>query len=255
MKTIKVRKIKLELYDSIDEMPIANFQKYNKFLLIDSGIGSDLDDFDAHINHLLTFISTNEMDKLKQEILNMRQNLYMINSEISPKYLAFAALIHSINGVEVTDLSDDNLKNILNSLKNARHYKILDVLAKIKKKVTYELETYFPDIFITHKEQIMYGLLKERTFLILDFVSDNHDNDDKINAIDDKINKMYSPKSFMGNNSIEVKFDKQFETLCFLLSQKGNVNAKKMTVLEFYNSISTLNSQNENELKQLKRKR
>jgi len=39
MKNLIVNKKVVRVYDSIDEMPIVNFQKYNKYLLIDSGIG------------------------------------------------------------------------------------------------------------------------------------------------------------------------------------------------------------------------
>ena len=38
------------LYDSIDELPIIRFHKYNKYMLIDSGIGSDLNDINVHID-------------------------------------------------------------------------------------------------------------------------------------------------------------------------------------------------------------
>ena len=31
MKTVKINNHELKLYDSIDEMPIVNFQKYNKY--------------------------------------------------------------------------------------------------------------------------------------------------------------------------------------------------------------------------------
>ena len=101
MKNLIVNKKVVRVYDSIDEMPIVNFQKYNKYLLIDSGIGSDADDIDAHITRVAKFIKSNNAKKALQELQNMRQNMYMVNNEISPRYLAFAALIHSIDSEEV----------------------------------------------------------------------------------------------------------------------------------------------------------
>ena len=65
----------------------------------------------------------------------MRQSMYMINSEISPKYLAFAALIHSIDGKEVTDLSDDGLKALLEEIKQIKHSKVIEFLFWLKKKL------------------------------------------------------------------------------------------------------------------------
>ena len=52
----KVNKHTVEIYDSIDELPIQRFQKYNKFLLIDSGVGSDLQDVLNHIDRAKIYI-------------------------------------------------------------------------------------------------------------------------------------------------------------------------------------------------------
>lgn len=125
----------IKVYDSIDEMPIVNFQKYNKYLLIDSGIGSDADDIDSHIVKIAKFIRAGDNKKALQELQNMRQNMYMVNNEISPKYLAFAALIHSIDGKELTDLSDDGLKEVLSEIKKIKHSKIIEFLYSLKKKL------------------------------------------------------------------------------------------------------------------------
>lgn len=135
MKTLLLNKKIIKVYDSIDEMPIVNFQKYNKYLLIDSGIGSDADDIDSHIVKIAKFIKAGNNKKALQELQNMRQNMYMVNNEISPKYLAFAALIHSIDGKELTDLSDDGLKEVLNRIKKIKHSKIIEFLYSLKKKL------------------------------------------------------------------------------------------------------------------------
>lgn len=134
MKKLIFNKKVYTLYDSIEEMPIQNFQKYNKYLLIDAGIGSDADDIDNHIVKLAKLIASDEKKKALQELQNMRQNIWMINNEISPKYMAFAALISSIDGEKVTDLSDDNLKDIIADINKARHSSLINFLYNIKKK-------------------------------------------------------------------------------------------------------------------------
>lgn len=135
MKKMLINNKIVSVYDSIDEMPIVNFQKYNKYLLIDSGIGSDVDDIDSHITKIARYIKSNDSKKAMLELQNMRQCMYMINSEISPKYLAFAALVQSVDGKEVTDLSDDSLKDLLKEIKQVKHSKIVDFLFWIKKKL------------------------------------------------------------------------------------------------------------------------
>lgn len=253
MKDLTVNKKTVRVYDSIDEMPIINFQKYNKYLLIDSGIGSDADDIDAHIARIAKFIKSNNAKKALQELQNMRQNMYMVNSEISPKYLAFAALIHSIDGEEVNDLSDDGLKNVLARLKEIKHSKIIDFLVWLKKKVTTELEMYFPGDFVNPKEKDAYDKLKQRTLFVLDSMINGTDNSEQIETIDMVMLNMHSPKSYIGSESVEIKYDKQFESTCLLIAQKTSMDAKKMTVLQFYNAVDNIKQQLEAESKSVKR--
>ena len=253
MKSLLINKKIIRVYDSIDEMPIVNFQKYNKYLLIDSGIGSDADDIDAHIIKIAKFIKANNSKKALQELQNMRQNMYMVNSEISPKYLAFAALIHSIDGKEVNDLSDDGLKKLLQDLKDIKHSKVINFLLWLKKKVTNELETYVPGDFVDPKEKEAYDRLKNRTLLVLDSIINNTDNTKQIESIDTMMLNMHAPKVFIGSESVEVKYDKQFESTCLLIAQKTNMDARKMTVLQFYNAIDNIKAQAEAEAKSLKK--
>lgn len=253
MKSLLINKKIVRVYDSIDEMPIINFQKYNKYLLIDSGIGSDADDIDAHIVKIAKYIKSNNNRKALQELQNMRQNIYMVNSEISPKYLAFVALIHSVDGKEVNDLSDDGLKKLLQDLKEVKHSKVIDFLLWLKKKVTSELEIYFPGDFVNPKEKEAYDKLKARTLLVLDSVINDTDNSKQIEAIDIMMLNMHTPKAYIGSESVEVKYDKQFESTCLLIAQKTNMDARKMTVLQFYNAIDNIKAQAEAEAKSLKR--
>lgn len=135
MKTLNIGKKTVRMYDSIDEMPIVNFQKYNKYLLIDSGIGSDLDGIDGHVMKLAKLVQAGDKAKALQELQNMRQNLYMVVSGISPKYMAFAALVHSVDGKEVPDLSDDGLKELLGQLQDVKHGVVVEFIYGLKKKL------------------------------------------------------------------------------------------------------------------------
>ena len=57
MRLLQLGKHKVELYDSIEDLPMMRFHKYNKMLLVDAGIGSDLNDFDRHIEKALWFLA------------------------------------------------------------------------------------------------------------------------------------------------------------------------------------------------------
>lgn len=253
MKKIILNDKIIRLYDSIDEMPIVNFQKYNKYLLIDSGIGSDADDIDAHITKVAKFINSGDKKSALMELQNMRQNMHMVNNELSPKYLAFAALIYSINDKVQTDLSDENLKDILLSIKEIKHIAVIEFLNWLKKKVSTELELYFPGDFTSVKEKDLYDKLKQRTLLMLDSIENDTDNSESIAELDLILFKASAPKAYVGKESVEIQYDKQFESACFIISQKSGLNAKKLTVLQFYNALDNIKRQLEAESKSFKR--
>lgn len=176
----------------------------------------------------------------------------MVNNEISPKYLAFTALIHSIDGKEVTDLSDENLKQILQDLNKVKHSSLVNLLMWIKKKVSTELETYFPSNFTDAREKEVYDKIKARTLLILDSIVTDSDNAEQIDTIDQYMLSIYKPKVYDGTESVEIRYDKQFESSCMLISQKTNMDARKMTVLQFYSALDNIKKQLDAEAKAYK---
>lgn len=254
MKTITIKNHVIKLYDSIDELPIVNFQKYNKCILIDSGIGSDIDSVDAHIINVAKYINANDKKQAISELQNLRQNMHMIVSNVSPKFLAFAALVHSIDGEEQKDLSDSRLQEIIDMIGEAPSSILVDLLAGLKKKLSFELEEYFPSEFDNAKEKEAYSKLKMRIILQLEEIAEDSDKALEIAEIDKFLFSLHKPKCFIGKESQEIKYDKQFESACMVISQKTGMNAKKMTVLEFYNTLSNLQKQLEAEKKAYKHK-
>lgn len=253
MKVVTIKGHIIKLYDSIDELPIVNFQKYNKCILIDSGLGSDIDSVDSHIVNIAKFINSDNKKQALLELQNMRQNLYMIVSNVSPKNLAFAALIHSIDGEEQKDLSDIHLQELINIINESEQSVLSNILLGLKKKLSAELEIYFPSEFDSAKEKEAYSKLKMKLILQLQEIAEDTEKASEIAEIDKFLFNLHKPKNFTGKESEEVKYDKQFESACMIISQKTGMNAKSMTVLEFYNTLSNLQKQAEAEKKVYKR--
>ena len=113
MKTIKIGKHKITYFDAISELPITRFHVYNKMLLVDSGVGSDITDFDSHAERIIAFLQKKDIESAIKEMQNLRQNLYLIQQTLSPKHMAFAALIKEIDGKPCDNISDDGLKETL----------------------------------------------------------------------------------------------------------------------------------------------
>ena len=104
---------KVRMYEAIDEMPVIRFHRFQKYLLIDAGIGSDVQAFDRHAERARRFLLQGKTEDAAAEFENMRQCVFLIQQEISPKHRAFAVLIESIDGERCEDLSDEGLDRVL----------------------------------------------------------------------------------------------------------------------------------------------
>lgn len=138
MRTDKIAGLSVQYYDSIDELPVIRFQKWNKLMIVESGVGSTLNDVNSHIKRIKGYMKSDQLNAQK-ELDNLRQNLILIVNGISPKHLAFAALVKSINGKPVTDLSDEGLKAVtarLNPENINRMDLVIDSLKKKLKKIS-----------------------------------------------------------------------------------------------------------------------
>ena len=239
MKVGKVNKHTVELYDSIDEMPIQRFQKYNKYLLIDSGVGSDVQDIINHIDRAKTYIRANPAMAVT-EMENMRQAIYLVTDELSPKYMAFAVLVHKIDGKEMNDMSDAGLKNVLSILNEAKKGWLDGILNLVNKKIDRELSLYFPGKFDDATQKEYFDNLREHTKLKLQEIISGEDMEQSIKAIETRLALLSKPRIFWGAKSVEIEYDKQFEEMCLILAHNLQVQPYTMTVLQFYNAFDYL---------------
>ncbi|WAX05475.1 hypothetical protein AS73P1_00056 [Alistipes phage AS73P1] len=239
MRTTTIAERAVIMYDAIDELPILRFHAYNKMLLIDAGIGSDLNDWDAHIEKAIRFIRKEKPDLAEKELDNLRQNVYFIQSGISPKHMAFACLVKSVDGTEYNDMTPDGLRKVLELFADAPNAELTAQLEAVKKKIDDEMQLYFPKLFDDATIKEYYDQLKQRTLLMLDAIIQGDDTDKRaeIDQITTLLMTYTHPQSFSGSDSMEIRYDKQFENMCLMLSQHLHVNPKTFTVLEYYNAF------------------
>ena len=242
MKTAKIGKHIVEYYDSIEDLPIVRFHKYNKMLLIDAGLGSDLTDFDAHIEKAVAFIQSGDKDNATNELNNLRKAVYFIQNGLSPKYLAFAALVSKVDGNETNDLSDDGLRSVVDTLADTTQKQAVSELDSAKKKIDEELRTYFPAMFDNADEKEFYNMLKARTVATLQNIIENKPQSEwqNVERLTRELLIFAKPPVFDGSESVEIVADKQFERMCLMIAQHLNVDARKYSVLAFYNAFEYL---------------
>ncbi len=240
MQTVKIGKHTVEMYDTIEELPIVRFHKYQKLLLIDAGIGADINAFDQRIEKTRRFLMDGKTDNAQKELENLRQSVFLIQSGINPKHRAFAALVAKMDGVECGDVSDDGLAKLTEKLNDAPEGELTAQLDAVKKKIDAELRLYFPGIFADSEIKEYYDLLKKRTMAVLANIIAGVNSPDATPEIEKLTTALitYSdPKSFAGSEGVEIQFDRQFENLCLVLSEQLHVKPKDYTVLEFYNAF------------------
>lgn len=243
MKTVNVGTHTVQMYDSIDELPIVRFHKYQKYLLIESGIGSTIDEFDKHIEKARRFLMMNDAANAQRELENLRHNVYMMQCGLSPKHLAFACLVFAIDGKQCTDISDDGLHKVLETFADAPTGELTDHLDSVKKKIDTELSLYFPRLYEDADIKEYYEKVRKRTLLMLTNIVNDSFSPETDKEIDDLTTALITytrPQNFNGSDSMEIKFDRQFENLCITLANQLSVQPKQYTVLEYYNAFEYL---------------
>lgn len=134
MKDVELNGHKVRLYDSIDDLPMVRFHKYNRMLLVDAGIGSDISDLDNHIERVVRYIRKGDNESAAKELDNLRQNVYMVMTEQSVHDLSFACLVESIDGERRDDLSPEGLQQVCELLGGATRRELAGAFQSAKKK-------------------------------------------------------------------------------------------------------------------------
>lgn len=248
MKTYKIGGKNVVIFDSVEDLPVFRFYKYNKMLLIDAGIGADLIDANRHLERAIIYCGS-KPDKAHQELENLRQTFHFIQSEINPKHLAFAARVYSIDGDVRSDVSDEGLKATLDLLRDSPVSQIEKVLGEIKKKLDTELLTYFPTIFADSQQKEFFDLLRSKVVEELGGLLSDEDRSDVITQLNNKLLTFSDPETFGGSKGVEVNFDRQFTEMGILLSHRLGLDHASMTVLEFYNAFEYLKDQEKKDRK------
>ena len=84
----------------------------------------------------------------------------------------------------------------------------------------------------------------------LDEIAQGSDHGEEIREIESQMVRHDKPRAFQGQRNAEVLYDKNFVGCCIAIAQNLNMDAKQMTVMEYYRALEVLEEQQ----KQLKKK-
>lgn len=135
MYEVKFNETTVRLYDSIQDAPIERFNAYQKYSLLDAGVGSTINDVNTHFQKLFQQLSAGDSEAAAKEAKNLFYNFNYILEGVNISHYRFAVLVHSINGVRLPDLYPETLKQVLFDLskKGLTNKAISDYLENVKK--------------------------------------------------------------------------------------------------------------------------
>lgn len=123
MRKIVFKRHVIEVHDDFKQIEIDRLAAFNRYVMLDSGIGSSLSDIDKKISSIISFVSASEKDAAKKEIMALRKLMFFFTEEIDPENLSFACLVKSIDNKEYYDLTSSGLKEVINHLKRIKFTK------------------------------------------------------------------------------------------------------------------------------------
>ena len=113
---LKLGKHKIEFYDSIDSLPFDRFNSFNKYVMLDAELGSDVMAFDTKISKIFQFLGKEMTKEATGELYNLRNTYHNVMNENNVRGLAFACLVRRIDGEKVHDFSTESLEIVLKKL-------------------------------------------------------------------------------------------------------------------------------------------
>lgn len=106
----------IEMFSSYETLPMERFRKFNKFILKDSDIGSDVASFVTRIQKAIDYIDCDAKGEAVQELSNLSYTIISMFNDYSLSQNAFACMVKSINGVTKDDLTEDGLASTIEEL-------------------------------------------------------------------------------------------------------------------------------------------
>lgn len=136
MKKVKVNDHVVIFIDTPEKLPIKRFQKFNKFFMIDLEVGCDFADYQKRTQSVIEFLKKDMKSEAVKELTNRSQMVWNLFTEYSPKGMALACLIKSIDDVEYEDYDEEGLELIVERLGEIGFTQdnLIETLDEVKKK-------------------------------------------------------------------------------------------------------------------------
>lgn len=110
-------KHEIELFDSIQNLPVLRFQRFNKYQMQSVEIGSTFEDYDQRTVKAMQFLKKGMKDEAIQELENRRQTVFNAFNDFTPVGRSFAILVKRIDSRDYSKtFAPDDLDRVLQHL-------------------------------------------------------------------------------------------------------------------------------------------
>jgi hypothetical protein len=241
----KFKNHEIEIYDSIQNLPVLRFQKFNKYQMIASEIGNDFADYDKRTEKALAFLHKNMVQEAIQELNNRRQTVFNAYNEFTPIGKSFAVLIKRIDKQVYEMYAPDDLDAILKHLNDIGfNFKTSMIkLREVKKKIETELVVYYPNFFPKNTEQNKSYLRVSRVNAMLDMIINNDDSySERVFEIEKEILEDDKPNiwNVWQDNNMERVLEVDFQKFGISVMELSGQNLTEITTFTFYATVEHL---------------
>lgn len=132
---VEVKGHTIEVFDSIDELGILRFHKFNKYQMQANEVGSDFADYEARTEQTYKFLQKKMFKEAIKELNNRRLTVFNAYNNNPIRGKAFAVMIKQIDDKRYNGTGQDEIKEILNHLERIglSYIKSMEILIDVKK--------------------------------------------------------------------------------------------------------------------------
>jgi hypothetical protein len=244
----KFKNHEIELYDSIQNLPILRFQKFNKYQMIASDIGSDFADYDQRTQKALAFLQKNMVNEAIQELNNRRQLVFNAYNESNPNSRSFAVLVKRIDKQKFTKYAPDDLDQIMTKLNDIgfEAETMFEQLKEVKKKIELELQVYYKNFFPKVGNVEFLALRVKRLNLLCDEIIDEKEIKDPLFEVEKELLENDKPNKWdiWADNNMERILEVDFQKFALNVTQLSGMNLNDTSTFAFYAGVEYLKEKN-----------
>ncbi len=239
----------IELFDSIQDLPILRFQRFNKYQMIASEIGNTFEDYDARMQKIIQFLKKDMKNEAIQELENKRQCVFNAFNEFTPLGKSFATLVKRIDNVDYENFTPDSLDRCLQHLEKIGldNKSAIDKLQELKKKIETELVVYYPQYFPKNGNTQQTALRIKRINSQLDSIIDSEVSQEKvIFEIEKEILENDKPNiwNVWKKGNMERVLEVDFQKFAISVTEQTSTELEKMSTFRFYATVEYLTEKN-----------